>query len=94
MYGSVDVQLHSLIISRLDRHKLSASRSGRSNSGERHGRTKDGGNATPIKFASPYTARRQEVVSEDCMYGLFAPTATRVISLVATDRFGNTVINE
>lgn len=94
MYGSVDVQPHSILISTLVGHKLSASRSGRSNYREKHGRIKDEGNATPIKYASPYTARRQEEVREDSTYGLFAPTAARVTSLVATDRFGYTAINE
>jgi hypothetical protein len=94
MYGSVNVQPHSILISTLDRHKLSASRSGRFNSRERYGRTKDEGNATPIKYASPYMARREEEVREDSTYGLLAPTAACVTSLVATDRFGYTAINE
>jgi hypothetical protein len=52
MYGNVVVQLHSILISKLDRHELSALRSGRSNSRERNGRTKHGGNAISRKYAS------------------------------------------
>jgi hypothetical protein len=47
MYGSVEIRLHSILIATLDRHELSASRSCRSNSRERQGRTKDEGTATP-----------------------------------------------
>jgi hypothetical protein len=53
MYGNVEVQLHSLITSTLDRHQLSASRSGRSNSYERNGRTKEEGNAISRRYTSP-----------------------------------------
>jgi hypothetical protein len=94
MYGSVEVQLHSVLISTLDRRELSVSGSGHSNSRERHGRTKDEGNATTIKYSSPYTIRRQEEVHEDSTYGLFAPIAARVFSLVTTGRLGYTAINE
>ena len=94
MYGSVEVQLHSILISRLDRHELSVSGSGHSNSRERHGRTEDEGNANTIKYLSPYTIRQREEVHEDSTYGLFAPIAARVFSLVTTGRLGYTAINE
>jgi hypothetical protein len=94
MYGSMEVQLHSLLIYTLDRRKLSASRSGRSNFRGRQGRTKDERKTNPIKYASSYMARRQEEAREDSTYGLFAPTTERVTSLVATGRLVYTAVNE
>jgi hypothetical protein len=94
MYVTVEVQLHSILISMLDRRELSVSGSGRSNFRERLGRTKDEGNATTIKYSWPYTIGRQEAVHEDSTYGLFARIAARVFSLVTTGRLGYTAINE